>query len=265
MALLVAFTAVVLAGMLALSGPQNAAPPERPTPQPAPPPASVTPTPRAANAAARQDEVVRRVQDAKGNVPLVFVGDSITQGWEQSGKRFWDATVDSFAALRGSPLTALNLGVGGDRTEHVLWRLREAPLTPLDPRAVVLMIGTNNIGHDAVNPEETLLGVRTIVELLLAQCPNAKVILFAIFPRGERMNPMRGDLCQINQALATLASDRVHFIDIGSQFVTNDGALRNDLMPDFLHLSPAGYAIWAHELTAPLSAALLQDAALKKP
>lgn len=240
-----AFAASLLA-LASLSGgllgfaqaPAPAAPPAAPQAPAAP--VSVTPVPRTDGSVGRQTEVLNRIREAKGPAPVVFLGDSITQGWEGAGKAAWDR---DFA-----PLGAVNIGVGGDRTEHVLWRLHEAPLTKLAPKAIVLMIGTNNLGHGSSNAEQTLLGVRTIVSTLREQCPQATVILCGIFPRGERFNAMRGDICQINQALLRLAGDHVVVRDFGHRFIKDDGSIGEDMMPDRLHLSPAAYDIWSKEV-----------------
>jgi lysophospholipase L1-like esterase len=105
-------------------------------------PTSVVPAPREdAGAIARQDQLVSMVRDAKAPVPVLFVGDSITQAWNDPGKATWDAMI--------APLGAMNLGNSGDRTENVLWRLQQAPLTKLSPRAIVLLIGTNDIEEGA--------------------------------------------------------------------------------------------------------------------
>ncbi|MBL9148001.1 MAG: hypothetical protein JNM94_04840 [Phycisphaerae bacterium] len=213
-----------------------------------PKPVSITPAPRGEDwGIARQNEVLERVRKA-GKTNVVFVGDSITQGWEETGANAWKSTI--------APLgTTLNLGVSGDRTEHVLWRLQEAPLTPLAPRAVVLMIGTNNLGHGSSNAIDTALGVRTVVDRLVEQCPDATIILLGIFPRGRTMNPMRGDICQINQSLEAFASThpsrRVAYHDIGFRFLEPDGTIAEAVMPDELHLSPEGYVRWANAV-APL-------------
>lgn len=211
------------------------------------PPLSAVPQPRTdEGGAARQAALLDRVRTA-GPSPLVFIGDSITEGWEHDGSALW--------AARFSPRGALNLGASGDRTEHVLWRLREAPIGRLDPKAVVIMIGTNNVGHGRDDAACTLAGVRAVVDLVRSQAPKATVLLFAIFPRGERMNPMRGELLQVNQALArTYASDAdgVRVIDIGTRFIESDGGISKALMPDALHLSAAGYAVWADALAPEL-------------
>lgn len=211
-------------------------------------PTSVIAAPRDdADAIARQEQLIARVRDAKGTVPVVFVGDSITQSWDAPGKEVWDTLL--------APLGAMNLGNSGDRTENVLWRLQKAPLTPLKPRAIVLLIGTNNVGHGKSNASETLAGIQRVVATLRSQCPDAKIVLMAVFPRGEHINNMRGDLLQVNQALAADPQPGVTLIDIGTRFIQPNGDIRKELMPDALHLSPAGYRIWA-EAVLPLINAL---------
>ncbi len=176
---------------------------------------------------------------------IVFVGDSITEGWEGAGREIWE---QSFA-----PLGAVNLGVGGDRTEHVLWRLAEAPLARLNPKLVVLLIGTNNLGHGRDNADGTLAGVKQVISTIRTQVPNARLAVMAIFPRGDRMNAMRGDLLQVNQALAAATRDdaQISLVDCGAMMVQRDGTIDTAIMPDALHLSPKAYGIWAKAI-APL-------------
>lgn len=225
-------------------------------PVPAPTlPTSLTPAPRTDDwAIAREKELLRRAREAEP-AKVVFVGDSITQAWEDDGAQVWQRAV--------APLGALNLGNSGDRTEHVLWRLQQAPLTRLAPQHVVLLIGTNNLGHGTSNAQDTLAGVKAIVTLLAAQCPAATIHLLEIFPRDEAMSPMRGDICQINQALRAFVRDeptlqrgtvghekrsRVTIHALGDSFVRADGSLPKELMPDGLHLSTKGYELWAAAL-----------------
>ena len=216
------------------------------------PPSSLAPAPRTDEwAIAREKECIRRAKEA-APAKLVFVGDSITQAWEDPGKAAWEKHL--------APLGALNLGNSGDRTENVLYRLAQAPLTRLEPEHVFLLIGTNNLGHGTSNADETLVGVQSVAELLVEQCPAATVHIIEIFPRGEKFNAMRGDILQINQALrawvpaanAAIASKgrksartplAIHAI--GDAYVSPDGTISKDLMPDALHLSPAAYETWA--------------------
>lgn len=212
-------------------------------------PSSVVPVARTDEGIlARQQECLERAREA-APAKVVFVGDSITQGFEST--RAWKEALE--------PLGALGLGVSGDRTEHVLWRLREAPLARLQPRAIVLLIGTNNLGHGSSDAAATLLGIQRVVAVLREQCPDARILLLDVFPRGERFNPMRGDIAQINQALTRLDDGaHVRCLRIGDRFVEQDGSIQKEIMPDFLHLSEAGYRIWTDALLPHLREALAE-------
>jgi lysophospholipase L1-like esterase len=246
----------ILAALFVALGltPQDAAtPPATPPATPKPLPSSLVPVPRTEPAAvARQDEVLLRARES-APVDVVFLGDSITQSWEGPGREAWETHI--------APFRALNLGASGDRTEHVLWRLQQAPLTRLHPKAIVVLIGTNNLGHGTSNPEETLVGVLAVVSTLLDQCPESRVILLDIFPRGERFNAMRGDICQINQTLSTFGErktlddgkrSRLVWYPIGDRFLEPIGSIRKEIMPDALHLTPRGYEIWAEAIVPAL-------------
>ena len=213
-------------------------------------PACLTPTPRGDDGGkARQDEVLRRVREAKAPVNVVFVGDSITQGWEDAGAEAWKRHFE--------PLGALQIGVGGDRTEHVLWRLQQAPLTPLDPKVIVLMIGTNNASTGRDSGELIIRGIGAIVDLLHAQCPGARVLVLDIPPRGLPINPLRGVVLQVNQALSQNRwGDHAQFVRVGDRFVLPDGRIDQAAMPDHLHFSPAGYDAWAAGIAPAVTSAM---------
>ena len=186
----------------------------------------------------------------KGEAQLVFLGDSITQGWEGNGKAIWAKT--------WAPMKAANFGIGGDRTEHVLWRLQNGNFDGLKPKVIVLMIGTNNTGHQgrpmqehnnaiySSPPEDTAAGVKAILELLGKKMPETKGLLLAIFPRGANADDkMRQQNVATNQLIAGLADGkRVHFKDIGNSFLKPDGTLPKEIMPDLLHLNAQGYQLW---------------------
>lgn len=182
---------------------------------------------------------------AQGDVGLLFVGDSITQGWESEGKAVWD---EFFA-----PRKAVNLGFSGDRTQHVLWRLERHGLEALaakPPRLAVVMIGTNNSNGADNTAEEIADGVRAVVSALGAKLPDTKVLLLAIFPRGEKPAAQREKNARASQ-LASRCADgkRVHYLDIGPAFLGEDGTtLTREIMPDSLHLSPLAYGLWAEAI-----------------
>ena len=133
----------------------------------------------------------------------------------------------------------------------MLWRFEHGQLDGVKPKAAVLMIGTNNSNYDrdGTDPYSTadiLAGVQAVVKQIRERLPDTKLLVVGIFPRGERFTPQRGKILQINQALAKLADGKmIHYVDFGSQLVEPDGSISKRVMPDYLHLSEEGYAIWA--------------------
>jgi beta-glucosidase len=200
---------------------------------------AVTPVPREGNWVKRHESFNERVK--KGNVDLIFIGDSITQGWEGAGKEAWEK---HFAKRN-----AVNLGIGGDRTQHVLWRLDNGNIEGIKPKLAVIMIGTNNSNRDDNTAEEIADGIKAIVAKLRAKLPETKILLLAIFPRGPMPNPQREKISKTNELASQVADGKmVHYLDIGPKFLTADGVLEKEVMPDFLHLSPKGYEIWAEAI-----------------
>ena len=174
---------------------------------------------------------------------LIFIGDSITHSFEGPGKATWD----KYFAHRN----ALNLGFSGDRTEHVLWRLNNGNLrNQKDAKLIVMMIGTNNTGHSMQDPSETADGIEMILSTLRARCPNAKVLLLGVFPRGiEPEDPKRKNNVEINKLISKFHDGkRVHYLDISDKFLTPDGILTKQIMPDALHPKQKGYAIWGQAI-----------------
>lgn len=200
----------------------------------------------------RHELLNKRAADAGAKAQVLFIGDSITQGWEGAGKQVWSKYY--------APRNAVNLGIGGDRTQHVLWRLDHGNIDGLSPKAIVLMIGTNNSNAEDNTPGQIAEGVQSIVAKLREKLPNAKILLLAIFPRSENYSAQRGKLAMINQVLHKLADDQnIFWADFGHKFLKSDGTLPSDLMPDYLHLSPKGYEIWAESIEDQL-AKLIGDA-----
>lgn len=187
---------------------------------------------------------------AQGGWELVFIGDSITHGWENAGKQSWQ----QYYGQR----KALNLGFSGDRTEHVLWRLDHGELDGYSPKVAVIMIGTNNTGHRKDPPQAIAAGVKQIIGRLQAKSPEAKILLLAIFPRAEnKTDAQRVNNDKTNALLAALADgNRVQFLDINDRFLLPDGTLSKEIMPDLLHPQQKGYAIWGEALEPTLKAML---------
>jgi lysophospholipase L1-like esterase len=180
----------------------------------------------------------RFVVDAKkGHIDLLFLGDSITEYWNHNEvwQRFY------------GPRQAANFGIGGDRTEHVLWRIQHGELDGIQPKVAILMIGTNNVSSST--PDEIAQGVTAIINELRSHIPETKILLLGVFPRGEKPSSVRERLKSVNQEIAKLADgSHVKFLDISQAFLNPDGTISSNIMPDYLHLSRKGYRIWAESM-----------------
>ncbi len=227
------FLAVLISAQITFSAPHSA----------------IDPVPRDANWRVRHDLLNKRASEGGKNAQVIFIGDSITQGWEGAGKEVWEQNYAKY--------NAINLGIGGDRTQHVLWRLDNGNIEGLSPKAAVVMIGTNNSNGEDNSAEQIAEGVRAIVQKLRTKLPDTKVILCAVFPRGENVNPQRGKILQMNQIIRKLADNQnVLWVDFGHKFVDEHGRIPRSLMPDYLHLTPEAYQIWADSIRNPLRRAL---------
>jgi lysophospholipase L1-like esterase len=198
----------------------------------------------------RHQGFLKDLEGKHGKVGVLFVGDSITDGWRGQGKKFFEQNY--------GPMDPYNIGIGGDRTQHVLWRLEHGEVEGISPKAAVLMIGTNNLGSNS--NEEIVAGVTKIVETLHAKLPQTKVLLLAIFPRGAKSDdPARARIKAINEQLEKLddGGKTVKYLDIGDKFLAEGGSLPKDVMPDALHPNEKGYQIWA-EAMAPTLAELMK-------
>ena len=177
---------------------------------------------------------------AWGGWEMLFVGDSITQSWEGAGATEWRKRYE----LR----EALNLGISGDRTQHVLWKFQDGVLDGLSPKLAVVMIGTNNAGFDS--SEDIAAGMLAVVEQLRTRLPDMHVLVLAVFPRGSEPSD---ELRRVNEGANRIvehelrrgADPLVHWLDIGPAFLEDAGYLSREVMPDLLHLSPDGYRRWA--------------------
>jgi beta-glucosidase len=208
---------------------------------------AVTPAPRPDQGWKTRAELLnQRVKD-NPDAQLLFIGDSITQGWEASGaKDVWEKYYGNRKAV--------NIGIGGDRTQHVLYRLQNGNLEEIKPKAAVVMIGTNNSNGEDNTVEQIADGVKAIVKELRTREPQMKILVLGIFPRGENPNPQRGKVAQVNQIIQKLDDGQhVFYLDIGHRFLEEDGRLSAAIMPDYLHLTPKGYEIWAEAIEPKLA------------
>jgi len=208
------------------------------------------PVPRDEKWVQRHDGFVAESQAKKDNVDLLFLGDSITDGWRGRGKVVWE----NFFA----PRNALNLGIGGDRTQHVLWRLQNGEVEGLTPKVTVLLIGINNTPNerDGVprnTAPEIIEGVTAVVKEIQKRMPKTRVLLLAVFPYKQVGDPMRDKVAEINKGISKLGKlRRVTFLDINKKFLEPDGTLPTDIMPDLLHPNEKGYQVWAEAMESTL-------------
>jgi len=178
-------------------------------------------------------------QTTKGDTNLVFIGDSITQGWGEAGKAEWDA--------RFAPKGAINLGIGGDRTSQLLWRIDHGALDGFTAKLVVVKIGVNNLWYDEFGSAKIAEGIAKVVGEIREKQPKAKVLVLGILPTmQDPANGLRAKVKEVNALSAKRGDGKtVRFLDIGAKFLEPDGTLSKDISPDFVHLSPKGYKIFA--------------------
>ena len=171
----------------------------------------------------------------KGGVDLLFVGDSITAGWN------WDIWQKNF-----SQYNPANFGVGGDHTGNLLWRLQHGDKGKLKPKVVVLLIGVNNFGHLNETPEQVFAGIKAVVKTLRKNYPKAKILVNGVFPFEESLtSPKRAMVKEVNSLVTKLDDNKHIFVkDYGPLLLQADGSISKEVMGDFLHPTPKGYQIW---------------------
>jgi beta-glucosidase len=184
---------------------------------------------------------VKTVQANQGPVDVLLVGDSITIQWGDSwAKHFPDRK-------------AVNIGIGGDKTQNVLWRLDHGGVEGLQPKAIVLMIGNNNMFFTPeTGIEAAAKGIEMCVKNLREKFPDAPLVVAKILPAHAPGNRFYEDIKLTNTALDALkleSDPKVRVLDLTTDFTNVDGTLKKDLFtPDHIHLSPAGYAMDAERL-----------------
>jgi beta-glucosidase len=187
----------------------------------------------------RQAAVNERVK--QGNVDILFLGDSITHGWD-GYPLLWQQYFGKWQAV--------NAGFGGDRTQDVLWRLENGNIAGISPKLCVIMIGTNNSNGNDNTAEEIADGIKAIVCKLRTELPQTKILLLAIFPRGEVPSAQREKNAQASKIASEIADNKiVYYMDINDKFLDKNGILSKDIMPDLLHPNETGYKIWGDAIT----------------
>jgi len=186
---------------------------------------------------------VKTVQANRGPIDVLLVGDSITIQWGDSWKKHFPT------------LKAVNIGIGGDKTQNILWRLDHGGVEGLQPKAIVLMIGNNNMFFTPeTGIEAAAKGIKMCVRNLREKFPDASLVLAKILPAHAPGNRFHDDIKKTNLALDALKLDadtKVRVFDLTADFTNADGTIKKELFtPDNIHLSPAGYAVYAQRLKA---------------
>ena len=199
---------------------------------------------------------IEQVRAAKGKtVDLVLVGDSIMHFWEWKHPASWKRFTEGRSVI--------NCGYGGDRTQHVIWRIQHGELDGYAARAVVVMIGTNNNSSEDTDPANVAKGVERIVALVRARQPKAKIILHPIFPRGVSADSARHNKARVrndrtNELLKAFAQANpdIAWIDFNDKLVGADGWVPREIMADEIHPTDKGYDLWMEALAPVLSQVL---------
>jgi len=201
-------------------------------------PRSATPVPKAEKQNWMPQHEANVAQARKGGIDLLFIGDSLTKCWSREGREVWNAR---FAGSH-----AANFGISGDATEHVLWRIQNGELDNIHPKAVVLLIGTNNI-TEGDSPADIAQAIRVIVGEIRRRLPSTRTLLLGVLPRRELANhPDRETIRAINRLISGLHDgDHVTYLDFGDKLLQPDGSMTKELTKDFTHLTPKGYEIFA--------------------
>jgi lysophospholipase L1-like esterase len=182
-----------------------------------------------------------------GRIDIYFEGDSITRRWGATDyPEFLANWKQNFFGWNAG-----DFGWGGDTTQNILWRLQNGELDGVNPKIIVLLAGTNNVGRqppDDAKIAEITKGVRAIVDLCRQKAPTAVIVLTAIFPRNDNPGVVPG-INRINENLARFADGKaVRFVNINAQLADADGRVFDGLLVDKLHPTVKGYQIWADAL-----------------
>lgn len=199
-----------------------------------------------------QKHEANKARAAQGNVDVLFMGDSITDFWRNESGRFAGKPIldEYFGDLK-----VANFGIAGDTTQGVLFRLANGEGEGFSPRAIMLMIGTNNTRANIAG--EIAEGVGAVVLSLRQHFPDAKILLLGVFPRSTPDSPFRSQIAEINEIISRLNDDvHVFYKDIGHVFLAADGSIPEDVMSDGLHPTTKGYRLWAEAVNDDLRALL---------
>jgi lysophospholipase L1-like esterase len=186
----------------------------------------------------------------KGRIDVYFVGDSITRRWRATDyPQFlanWNANFHGW--------NAANFGWGGDTIQNMLWRLQNGELEGIQPKVVVLLSGTNNVGSFSASDAKVAditKGMRALLDTLLQKAPKATIIVMGIFPRNDSARPsaVMASINAVNENIARFADGKtIRYLNINEKLADKDGKLLEGMTVDRLHLSLKGYQVWADAL-----------------
>jgi lysophospholipase L1-like esterase len=188
----------------------------------------------------------------QGHIDLYFLGDSITRRWGATDYpqflAHWNQTFHGW--------NAGNFGWGGDSTQNILWRIENGELDGVNPKVIVLLAGTNNVGRtpSAEVAQQVPKGIKAILDVCKKKAPGAKIVLMGIFPRNDGGPEANNVIGKINVQIAKFADGKsIRFLNINDQLADKDGQLHPEVTVDKLHLSLKGYQVWAERLTPVLT------------
>jgi beta-glucosidase len=180
------------------------------------------------------------IKKLEGKIDVAFVGDSITARWRDP--ELWNKHWGTYRSI--------NMGIGGDQTQHVLWRLQNGDLEGYKAKLFVVMIGTNNLWGRDSKAADAAAGVKAVIDLIQSKQPQAKILLMSVLPTGEKPNPGREKRAELNKLISKFAGGSVEYVDIWDKYLDAEGNISKETMHDFLHLAPKGYDIWAESIAA---------------
>jgi hypothetical protein len=200
----------------------------------------------------RHNSINKRLKE--GNVDLLFIGNSIIHGWENSGKEYWN--------LYYKHRNAVNMGFGWDRTQHVIWRIDHTNFENLTPKLAIVLVGINNWPNTS---EEIADGIIMICKKLREKLPMMKILLLAIFPSDQTPTDNRRKMEKASLLASKIADGKmIYYLDISKEFLEQDGTISIDIMPDYIHPSNKGYKIWAEAMEPTIAKLLVEEEVMIK-
>ena len=186
----------------------------------------------------RHDLILNRIK--KNQVDLLFIGNSITQRWELQGKKAWETYF--------APLHAVNAGIDGDCTQHLIWRLDNGLMEGISPKLIILLIGSNHVNDYTAG--EIVDGIKAITCRIRNKLPKTKVLILGVLPRGTASPAGAYRLAKASESASKIADNqKIYYLDVSEKFFDTNGDVSSELMTaDRVHLSEAGYNLLAETL-----------------